>query len=100
MRVVHVERCRFRVQSESNPKAWYLVDLLSNNRMGQCDCADFRTRIGPLHNKIEERQMRRDDAGIDFRWSCKHIDAAKDFFADMWLVICWRRDKEKFGTKH
>lgn len=100
MRVVHYERCRFKVQSESNPKVWYLVDLLANNRMGRCECADFRTRIGVAHHAVEEGARRMDDFGVDFRWTCKHIDAAKEFFADMFLLMCERLDRQKFGTTY
>lgn len=39
---------RWLVQSESDPEVWYGVDLLANNRVGQCDCDHFRYRLNGL----------------------------------------------------
>ena len=39
---------RWLVQSESDPEVWYGVDLLANNRVGQCDCDHFRFRLAAL----------------------------------------------------
>ena len=99
VRVVHFDRGRFKVESESKPGTWYFVDLLANNQLGRCDCANFRTRIGPIHHKLEEGQMTMMDVPADFEWRCKHIEAARDFWADMWLKICEDMEQEKF-TKH
>lgn len=52
---------------------FYLVELDAHHNNGQCDCAQFIMRCGPM---LDERWA-------SARWHrCKHIQAARDFFCD------------------
>jgi hypothetical protein len=75
MRVEPYDLCRYLVQSESNPKRRYLVDLLSN----ECGCIDYGTR----HSKDGT--------------SCKHIRAAQRVFAREVLEQIRKRVKPYHG---
>jgi hypothetical protein len=56
----------FRVESESDPGSYYMVDLFDYDGNGSCTCDDFKFRIGPMR-----------DADIEpVHQSCKHIDRA------------------------
>jgi len=65
---------RYRVESQSNPETWYLVDLTARGGHGQCSCVDFQTRANP--------NFRRHGNWIPYApgrhgcSECKHIAAA------------------------
>jgi len=64
------EPLRFRVQSEANPRRYYLVEL--GSRVTSCDCMHYQTRIGPLlKNDYQTKEPR----------LCKHGVAALATFA-------------------
>ena len=80
------EPLRFHVQSESNTRKFYLVELDANRNAGQCNCAQWLMRIGPLitddyQNKIKRR--------------CKHLQAAFIFFAESILERISREQAER-----
>lgn len=70
MRVAPIigEPLRFRVQSETNPRKWYLVEL--GSRQTQCDCVHYLMRIAPTIYNSRQR--------VD---PCKHGQAALLYFA-------------------
>jgi len=70
------EVLRFRVQSESNPRRFYLVELDAHHNNGQCDCRDFQTRHGPMLKHDYQTKLRR---------RCKHCKAALLYFAERML---------------
>ena len=80
MRVEQVigEPLRFRVQSESNPRRWYLVDLEFFDNNGCCDCPEFQYRQQPLLL---------DDYQSTVKRRCKHVIAAREYFLDCWLKM-------------
>ena len=63
---------RFLVQSRTNPRHHYLVDLLQNGGLGECSCKHWQTRIWPLirdgKTTIEDPNSR-----------CWHISEARLF---------------------
>ena len=61
------ERMVFRVQSESDPRRGYRVDLLSHGGIGECDCKHWLTKIWSIVR----------DGGED---TCKHVYAARQAF--------------------
>lgn len=69
------EPLRFRVQSEANPRRFYLVEL--GSRVTTCDCMNYQTRIAPL--------LRHDYQKTEARL-CKHGVAALAFFASQMLI--------------
>lgn len=75
MRVTPIpgEPLRYRVASETNPEKKYLVELDANHNAGQCECTDWRMRIGPLQQDDYQRKIRR---------RCKHLRAAMEFFSE------------------
>lgn len=69
---------RFRVQSEADARRYYLVELDANRNAGECDCPQWKIRIGPLIENDYQRKLRR---------RCKHIIAAREYFLDQWLDL-------------
>ena len=78
MKVIPIlgEPLRFRVQSEANPRKFYLVELEANHLAGQCDCHHWRIRIGPLIQHDFQTKVKR---------FCKHILAARSYFCERML---------------
>lgn len=75
---IQCEPLRYRVESESNPAKKYLVELDANHNAGQCECVDWRMRIGPLQQDDYQRKIRR---------RCKHLRAAFEHFAESILDL-------------
>lgn len=93
MKVVPIlgEPLRFRVQSEANPRQFYLVELEANRLAGQCECHHWRMRIGPLiHHDYQTRIKRR----------CKHLNAAFIYFGERMLERISAEYKTTSETKH
>lgn len=61
------ERMCFFVHSEADPRNVYRVDLLALEGRSECHCKWWRTRIWPIIR----------DGGES---TCKHVDAARQFF--------------------
>jgi hypothetical protein len=69
---------RYKVESDSRPLEWNLVDLTDRGGLGSCSCEDFKIRANPnftRHGKhipyAPKRQGRTD---------CRHLAAAKEYF--------------------
>lgn len=84
------EPLRFRVQSESNPRRFYLVELDWFNNNGGCDCRDFLYRHAPLLKNPYDKTIRQ---------RCKHILAAREFFLEGWLELLAIEMKQKEKVK-
>lgn len=69
------EAMRFHVASRTRPKQPHLVDLLSNNGLSECSCADWQARRWPLIRDGFTENIR-----------CKHVIAARTYFLDHLLV--------------
>lgn len=85
------EPLRFRVQSESQPRQFYLVELDALNNNGACDCKSFLYRHAPLIKNPYDKTVRQ---------RCKHILAAREFFLDRWLELLSAEMKDKHGKPH
>lgn len=69
---------RYRIESESRPFEWNLVDLTDRNGLGSCSCIDFETRANPnykRHGKHIPYAPKREG-----RTDCRHLAAAKEHF--------------------
>lgn len=88
MKVVPIlgEPLRFHVQSESNPRKWYLVELDANKNAGQCNCAQWLMRIGPLLQDDYQHKIKR---------RCKHLQAAFIYFAESILERISREEAQR-----
>lgn len=62
------ERYCYEVQSETDPRKWYRVDLTANNGAGVCPCTDWATRRQPALDRGEKPLTR--------ATLCKHARAA------------------------
>jgi hypothetical protein len=72
------EPFRYRVESQSEPLKWHLVDLTERGGHGMCDCKHFQTVAGPnfrRHGKWIPYAPKRN--GVS---ECKHLRAAWDHY--------------------
>jgi hypothetical protein len=69
------ERCRYYVHSEAKPRNIYVVDLLSNDGIGECTCKWFATTLWPA---IRDGKMKIEDTFPVH--PCKHLQAAREHF--------------------
>lgn len=69
------EPMRFMVQSESDPRAKYLVDLEEFGFNGWCGCQNFEMRLAP---KLKELRASEKPAKV----RCKHIMRALIYQAE------------------
>ena len=65
------ELLRYRVQSEKNPRKYYLVELDADLRKAICDCPHWQIRVSKLNEDDFQKEPR----------LCKHQEAALRCFA-------------------
>ena len=83
----HGERFRFYVQSRTNARSGYLVDLLANKGLGECACKHWQTTIWP---RIRNGKVTIEDP--DSR--CWHIAQARFFLINEILSECAAREED------
>ena len=74
------EALRYFVESWSNPKLPYLVDLSENHGNGACTCKDFQTR--------RQVAIREGHPLFTRETSCRHLIAARKHFTIRTLTDC------------
>lgn len=74
------EALRYLVESWSNPKLPYLVDLSENHGNGACTCKDFQTR--------RQVAIREGHPLFTRETSCRHLIAARKHFTIQTLTDC------------
>ena len=81
---------RWLVQSETDPEVWYGVDLLENNRVGQCDCDHFRYRLAGMaaESKHPYNGLR-----------CKHLVIVREALLNA-LLLSMANDQYEHETRH
>jgi hypothetical protein len=72
-------KTRWQVESQSEPEAWYLVDLMYYHQIGRCDCFDFTYRKEP-YAKLATRPSD--------HLRCKHIRVVREALLDslLWSI--------------
>lgn len=84
MRVRKLGRGLYECQSQSDAKVQYQVDILANDGLGACDCADFRFR----------RLPRWQASHIPFdSFRCRHLRRVRCHVLD--LILAPYIDQEK-----
>lgn len=85
---------RFKVQSQQIGKAPYLVDVLSLEGNGECDCKNFEHA-----HKAKALAALADEEGKRVRHWCKHLEAANLHFLEELKIALIRENKTKHRTK-
>lgn len=96
MNVRPYEKLRYYVQSESL-KDEYLVDLSAYAGNGQCDCPNFKYKLGPKLQKIHPMDLAPNSVTM-----CKHIRAAREYLATevIHLVMANESENVKEATEY
>jgi hypothetical protein len=82
----------YKVESESNPKKTYRVDLTAMGGYSQCSCADWAMRRSAAAMKKKPMGTR--------ETACKHILAARTHFLNGLLVAMATSEEAPIQTPH
>lgn len=84
-KILRKGRGHYLVKSMRNPKIAYSVDLMANDRLGECTCDDFKYRRLPRYHAVKAR--------FD-HYRCKHLRIIRAHIFDQILAPYAAKEKE------